>query len=62
MAFASHVRGDHEQSFTAVGADTSFERAAQPVEIAPIFVFLACNESRYVTGEVYGVTGGKMPY
>ena len=44
------------------GADTSFGRAAQPVEIAPVFVFLASNESRFVTGEVYGVTGGKMPY
>jgi NAD(P)-dependent dehydrogenase (short-subunit alcohol dehydrogenase family) len=44
------------------GADTAFERAAQPVEVAPVFVFLASNESRYVTGEVYGVTGGRMPY
>ena len=44
------------------GHDTQFGRAAQPVEIAPVFVFLASNESRYVTGEVYGVTGGKMPY
>jgi NAD(P)-dependent dehydrogenase (short-subunit alcohol dehydrogenase family) len=44
------------------GQDTSFERAAQPVEIAPVFVFLASNESRFVTGEVYGVTGGKTPY
>jgi NAD(P)-dependent dehydrogenase (short-subunit alcohol dehydrogenase family) len=44
------------------GGDTPFERAAQPVEIAPVFVFLASNESRFVSGEVYGVTGGKMPY
>jgi NAD(P)-dependent dehydrogenase (short-subunit alcohol dehydrogenase family) len=44
------------------GADTSFERAAQPVEIAPVFVFLASNEARFVTGEVYGVTGGQTPY
>jgi NAD(P)-dependent dehydrogenase (short-subunit alcohol dehydrogenase family) len=44
------------------GGDTQFERAAQPIEIAPVFVFLASNESGYVTGEVYGVTGGKMPY
>jgi NAD(P)-dependent dehydrogenase (short-subunit alcohol dehydrogenase family) len=28
-------------------------RAAQPVELAPLFAFLASNESRYVTGEVY---------
>ena len=44
------------------GGDTSFERPAQPVEIAPVFVFLASNEARFVTGEVYGVTGGQTPY
>ena len=44
------------------GKDTSFERAAQPVEIAPVFVFLASNEARYVTGEVYGATGGQTPF
>jgi NAD(P)-dependent dehydrogenase (short-subunit alcohol dehydrogenase family) len=44
------------------GQDTSFERAAQPVEVAPIYVFLASNESRFVTGEVYGATGGQTPF
>ena len=44
------------------GEDTAFERAAQPVEVAPVFVFLASNEARFVTGEVYGVTGGQTPY
>jgi len=44
------------------GGDTPFGRAAQPVEIAPVFVFLASNEARFVSGEVYGVTGGQMPY
>jgi NAD(P)-dependent dehydrogenase (short-subunit alcohol dehydrogenase family) len=51
-----------QQSVREFGANTAFERAAQPVEIAPVFVFLASNEARYVTGEVYGVTGGKSPY
>jgi hypothetical protein len=51
-----------EEKFRKFGEDTQFERAAQPVEIAPVFVFLASNESRFVTGEVYGVTGGKTPY
>ena len=44
------------------GADTAFGRAAQPVEIAPLFVFLASGESRFVTGEVYGATGGQTPF
>jgi NAD(P)-dependent dehydrogenase (short-subunit alcohol dehydrogenase family) len=44
------------------GQDTSFERAAQPVEVAPVYVFLASNESRFVTGEVYGATGGQTPF
>ena len=51
-----------EEKVKKFGQDTSFERAAQPVEIAPVFVFLASNEARFVTGEVYGVTGGKTPY
>jgi NAD(P)-dependent dehydrogenase (short-subunit alcohol dehydrogenase family) len=51
-----------EESVRNFGKSTSFERAAQPVEIAPVFVFLASNEARFVTGEVYGVTGGQTPY
>ncbi|WP_395740892.1 SDR family oxidoreductase [Prosthecobacter sp.] len=43
------------------GAHTAFGRAAQPAEISPIFVFLAGPHATYVTGEVYGATGGQMP-
>lgn len=51
-----------EEKVKQFGQDTSFERAAQPVEIAPVFVFLASNEARFVSGEVYGATGGQTPY
>jgi NAD(P)-dependent dehydrogenase (short-subunit alcohol dehydrogenase family) len=51
-----------EQKVRSFGKDTAFGRAAQPVELAPLFVFLASNEARYVTGEVYGATGGQSPY
>lgn len=44
------------------GDNTSFGRAAQPRELAPLYVFLGSNESNYVTGEVYGATGGQSPY
>ncbi len=43
------------------GSHTAFKRAAQPAELAPIYVFLASDEASYVTGEVYGATGGQMP-
>ena len=43
------------------GSQTIFGRAAQPAELAPIFVFLASNQASYVSGEIYGATGGQMP-
>jgi NAD(P)-dependent dehydrogenase (short-subunit alcohol dehydrogenase family) len=48
--------------YRTFGSDTAFERAAQPAEIAPLYVFLASQEASYVTGEIFGVTGGQTPY
>jgi NAD(P)-dependent dehydrogenase (short-subunit alcohol dehydrogenase family) len=50
-----------EKQVKTFGANTLFGRPAQPAEIAPIFVFLASEDASYVTGEVYGATGGQMP-
>jgi NAD(P)-dependent dehydrogenase (short-subunit alcohol dehydrogenase family) len=44
------------------GKNTAFERAAQPAELAPIFVFLASQDATYVTAEIYGATGGRTPF
>jgi NAD(P)-dependent dehydrogenase (short-subunit alcohol dehydrogenase family) len=41
------------------GADTPLGRPGQPGELAPLFVFLATDDSRYISGEVIGATGGK---
>ena len=42
------------------GSETPIGRAGQPAELAPAYVFLASQESSYITGERIGVTGG-MP-
>jgi len=55
----STMSKEHVKSF---GSNTVFERPAQPVELAPLFVFLASQEASYVTGEVYAATGGKTPF
>jgi NAD(P)-dependent dehydrogenase (short-subunit alcohol dehydrogenase family) len=48
-----------EQQVQQFGKQTPAGRPAQPVELAPVYVFLASPESSYVIGEVIGVTGGK---
>jgi NAD(P)-dependent dehydrogenase (short-subunit alcohol dehydrogenase family) len=47
-----------EKKLDSFGAQSPMGRAAQPVELAPFFVFLASQESAYMTSEVLGVTGG----
>jgi hypothetical protein len=44
------------------GENTVFKRPAQPIELAKLFVFLASDDASYVTGEVFGATGGRTPY
>lgn len=43
------------------GKHTLFKRAAQPIELAPLFVFLASDDASYVTGHTYGATGSAIP-
>ena len=42
------------------GADTPMKRPGQPAEVAPAFVYLACNDSSYVSGQVLHVNGGSV--
>jgi NAD(P)-dependent dehydrogenase (short-subunit alcohol dehydrogenase family) len=41
------------------GSDTPLGRPGQPGELAPVYVFLATEDSQYISGEVIGATGGK---
>lgn len=50
--------GQPQEKVETFGAHSAFGRPGQPVEIAPVYVLLASQEASFVTGEVWGVTGG----
>jgi NAD(P)-dependent dehydrogenase (short-subunit alcohol dehydrogenase family) len=42
------------------GSDVPLHRAGEPVEIAPSYLFLACNDSSYMTGQFLHPNGGEI--
>ena len=42
------------------GSDVPMKRAGEPEEIAPSYVFLACDDSAYMTGQVLHPNGGEI--
>ena len=50
--------GQPQEKVEQFGAHSAFGRPGQAVEIAPVYVLLASQEASFVTGEVWGVTGG----
>jgi len=42
------------------GQDTPMGRAGQPSEVGPAYVFLASDDSSYITGQVIHVNGGEV--
>lgn len=52
-------KGQPSEKIPEFGNQTPLGRPGQPAEVAPLYVFLASQESSYVTAETYGVTGGE---
>jgi NAD(P)-dependent dehydrogenase (short-subunit alcohol dehydrogenase family) len=51
--------GQPPEALEEFGSKTPFGRPGQPAEVAPAYVFLASQESSYITAEIIGVTGGQ---
>ncbi|MBY0123381.1 SDR family oxidoreductase [Bacillus sp. S/N-304-OC-R1] len=49
-----------EKDVMKFGTDTPMKRAGQPFELAPTYIYLASDDSRYVSGQVLHVNGGTM--
>jgi NAD(P)-dependent dehydrogenase (short-subunit alcohol dehydrogenase family) len=47
-----------EKQIKEFGKSSLMKRAGQPSEVAPAFVYLACADSSYVTGQFLHVNGG----
>lgn len=42
------------------GSDAPMQRAGQPVEVAPSYLFLACSDSSYISGQFLHPNGGEI--
>jgi NAD(P)-dependent dehydrogenase (short-subunit alcohol dehydrogenase family) len=49
-----------EEKVKQFGQDTPMQRAGQPEEVATSYVFLASDDSSYITGQVMHVNGGTI--
>jgi NAD(P)-dependent dehydrogenase (short-subunit alcohol dehydrogenase family) len=52
--------GQSQEKLTQFGQQTPLGRPGQPAELASTYVFLASQESSYISGEIIGVTGGEL--
>lgn len=52
------VEAFDEAHLKKFGKDTPMKRAGYPFEVAPAFLYLACEDSTYVTGQVLHINGG----
>jgi NAD(P)-dependent dehydrogenase (short-subunit alcohol dehydrogenase family) len=50
--------GQSKEDIPEFGKDTPMGRPGQPNEVAPSFLFLACEDSSYMTGQVLHPDGG----
>jgi len=47
-----------EEKVSKFGNQVPMKRVGQPSEVAPAYVFLACNDSSYMSGQILHVNGG----
>ncbi|MBR4618600.1 MAG: SDR family oxidoreductase [Bacilli bacterium] len=49
-----------KEKIPSLGSDAAMARGAMPYELAPTFVYLASQDSSYVTGQVFHINGGQV--
>jgi len=49
-----------KKKIKSFGSETAMERAGQPSELGPAYVFLASDDASFITGQVIHVNGGEV--
>ena len=49
-----------EERVSSHGSDVPLKRVGQPGEMGPAYVFLACKDSSYMTGQILHLNGGEV--
>ncbi|MGN6399114.1 MAG: SDR family oxidoreductase [Flavisolibacter sp.] len=49
-----------KEEVTKFGTDSPMKRAGQPAEVAPCYLFLACEDASYMTGQILHPNGGEI--
>ncbi|CAM4364023.1 NAD(P)-dependent dehydrogenase, short-chain alcohol dehydrogenase family [Pedobacter westerhofensis] len=49
-----------EKKIREFGSETAMKRAGQPSEVGPAYVFLASEDSSFITGQVIHINGGEV--
>jgi NAD(P)-dependent dehydrogenase (short-subunit alcohol dehydrogenase family) len=49
-----------EEKIKKFGSETAMQRAGQPSELGPAYVFLASDDASFITGQVIHVNGGEV--
>jgi NAD(P)-dependent dehydrogenase (short-subunit alcohol dehydrogenase family) len=49
-----------EEKIKEFGSETAMKRAGQPSELGPAYVFLASDDSSFITGQVLHINGGEV--
>ncbi|TWR25109.1 SDR family oxidoreductase [Mucilaginibacter pallidiroseus] len=49
-----------EEKIKEFGSETAMERAGQPSELGPAYVFLASDDASFITGQVIHINGGEV--
>lgn len=47
-----------KKELSEFGKNTPMKRAGQPCEVGPAFVYLACEDASYITGQFIHINGG----